>query len=156
MMENQLVAIDLENAVSLPKEEVQAFIMSLEDQLKQEVEIQVEVPVVHYHANTGSDKGLYAREIKMTKGTLLVGKIHRLETINVVSSGEVSVLSIDGVVRTKAPYTFVSSPGAKRVIYAHEDSVWTCFHATGETDLDKIEDEFIAKSFEQLQLEGDV
>jgi uncharacterized protein (UPF0548 family) len=70
--------------------------------------------------------------------------------MTVISQGEVSVLSIDGVMRVKAPFTFVASPGVKRVVYAHEDTVWTTIHGTDETDLEKIEEEFIAKSYDEV------
>lgn len=106
----------------------------------------VELPLTHHFS-----KGVYAREIKMPKGSMLVGKIHKHQNLNILSGGEVSVLSVDGVIRVKAPYTFVGSPGAKRVIYAHEDVTWTTIHATTETDVDKIEAEVIAKSYEEVE-----
>lgn len=156
MSENlPVINFDFENCLSLPIEDVRVMIGELEEVLK--TAPQVELPLKHYFS-----KGVYGRELKIDKGTLLVGKIHKYAVVNVLSAGEVSVLSIDGVMRFKAPHTFVSSPGAKRVIYAHEDSVWSNFHGTDETDLDKIEDEFIAKTYDDvlpeskhvLELEG--
>jgi hypothetical protein len=138
-----VVNIDFEKAVSLPIEEVRDMISQLEELLKNAP--QIEIPCDHYFS-----KGVYGREIKVTKGSLLVGKIHKHSTMNVLSAGEVSVLSQDGVMRFTAPHTFVSTPGAKRVIYAHADSVWTCFHGTHETDVEKIEEEFIAKSYDEV------
>lgn len=132
----------------LPVEELREFI-SIVEQSVGACE-QIEVPCNHHHANVRTDKGLYARSIELKSGSLIVGKIHKYETINIISSGDVSILSQDGVTRKKAPYIFVSTPGAKRVIYAHEDSTWTCVHATGETDLEKIEDEFIAKDYSEV------
>lgn len=93
-------------------------------------------------------KGLYAREIFIPKGTLLTGKIHKSEHLNIISKGEISVLTEAGPQRIKAPFTIVSMPGTKRVGYAHEDTVWTTIHATEETDLEKIEAELIAESFD--------
>ena len=52
--------------------------------------------------------------------------------------------------RIIAPYTFVSRPGTKRVGLAHADTVWVTIHATEETDLEKIEEEVIAASYEGL------
>jgi hypothetical protein len=49
-----------------------------------------------------------------------------------------------------APATFVSQPGTKRVVYALKDTVWTTVHVTESTDLDEIEAEIIAPSFEAL------
>lgn len=106
---------------------------------------QIEIPVQHHFS-----KGIYAREMQMPKGSLLVGKIHKHENLSILSAGEVSVLSQDGIKRFSAPYTFVATAGAKRVIYAHADAVWTVIHGTDETDVEKIEEEFIAKDYEEI------
>lgn len=101
----------------------------------------VEIPVRHYFSD-----GVYAREIRIPAGTLLTGKIHKRENLNILSAGEISVLTEAGMQRIKAPFTVVSPPGTKRIAYAHTDCVWTTVHGTHETDLDKIEAEFIAQS----------
>jgi hypothetical protein len=75
---------------------------------------QVIIEPVHYFA-----KGLYAREISIPKGTLLTGKIHRSEHLNIISKGDISVVTESGTRRIKAPFTMVSQPGTKRVGYAH-------------------------------------
>lgn len=107
---------------------------------------QAEIPVTHHFANAGTKRGVYAREIFIPKGTVLTGKIHKYEQINIMSRGEMSVLTEEGVKRVRAPFTVVSPAGTKRIAYAHEDTVWTTIHATDETDLEKIEAAFIAKS----------
>jgi len=112
---------------------------------------QLEIKTTHYFS-----KGVYAREIFIPKGSILVGKIHKHENLNILSQGDISVLSIDGAQRLKAPATIVSSPGVKRVAYAHEDTVWTTIHGTDETDIEKIEDAFIAKTYDEvLELTGE-
>jgi len=95
-------------------------------------------------------KDVYAREMRLNKDTLLVGKIHKHKNLNILSSGEALVASVDGIKQVKAPYTFVSDPGAKRVIYALTDLVWTTIHGTSETDVDKIEELFIAKNYSDV------
>ena len=142
---NDLAMIDFDKAITLSKEEIQDFIVAVETKMKSSRN-QVEVPLTHYFS-----KGVYGREVRIAKGTLAIGKIHKFQVMNVLSQGEVTVLSIDGAVRFKAPHTFVSSPGAKRLVYAHDDCVWTNFHGTDETDLEKIEKEFIAESFDQVE-----
>lgn len=88
--------------------------------------------------------GTYAREIRIPAGSLVTGKIHKTRHINIISAGIISVWSeVEGVRHIVAPYTFVAEPGTRRVGYAHEDTVWTTIHATDETDLAKIEAEFI-------------
>ena len=118
---------------------------------------QVALRLEHYFSD-----GVYARELHIPKGTLLTGKIHKYANLNIVSKGDVSVL-IDGQIkRVQAPFTLVAPPGAKRIIYAHEDSIWTTIHCTDETDLDKIEAHFTAVSeteylafCDTLRLEGE-
>jgi len=113
---------------------------------------QTEIPLKH----TFSD-GVYAREITIPKGALIVGKIHKKRNMNIISRGKVSFFSTDGAIHCEGPHTFVASPGVKRVIYAHEETVWTTIHGTEETDLDKIEEIFIAKTYAELgpgKLEG--
>ncbi len=143
-MSELTVQIDLEKALSFSKDEIQSLIISLEEQLKSAP--QIDIPAKHYFS-----KGVYGREIAFPKGSLIVGKIHKFHAMNVLSKGEVTVISIDGPMRIKAPFTFVSTPGAKRVIFAHEDAVWSNFHGTSETDVEKIEKEFIAESFEEFR-----
>ena len=106
---------------------------------------QVEIPTRHYFS-----QGVYAREIFIPKGTTLTGKIHKFTQLNIMSAGEMSVLTENGIERVKAPFTIVSPPGTKRVAYAHEDTVWTTIHGTDETDLEKIENHFIAQSDEEF------
>lgn len=116
---------------------------------------QVDMPVTNYFSD-----GLYARELFIPKGTVLTGKIHKYTNLNIMSQGEMSVLTESGVVRVKAPFTIVSPPGTKRIAYAHEDTIWTTIHATSETDLEKIEHHFVAQDeaefleFTRVQIEG--
>ena len=117
----------------------------------------VEIEVRHHFS-----KGVYAREIFIPKGTVLVGKIHKHENLNIISQGDISVLTENGMERLKAPFTLVSPPGTKRAGFAHEDTVWLSIHGTDETDVDKIELEFIAQNeaeyidfCKSLQIEGE-
>lgn len=99
---------------------------------------QVTIEPVHHFSN-----GVYAREITIKKGTLLTGKMHATAHLNIISKGDISVLTDEGVRRIKAPATIFSKAGIKRVGYAHEDTVWTTIHGTFETDLEKLEAELI-------------
>ena len=94
--------------------------------------------------------GVYAREMWMPAGCLITGKIHLTEHLNILSQGAVSVSNSDESIFMQAPHTFVSPVGTKRAIYAHEDSTWTTIHVTELTDPDKIEEEIIVETFEQL------
>ena len=63
-----------------------------------------------------------------------------------------SILTEKGVKRIKAPYYGITPAGTKRIIYTHEDIVFVTVHATKEIDLKKIEEEVIAKSFDDIPL----
>lgn len=134
----------LETLAKAGREAVRGFIRDLE-QVCAETEEQIQIPVQHHFA-----KDVYAREITIPKGALIVGKIHKYRNLNILSQGEVTVLTEKGIKRMKAPCTFVAEAGAKRVIYAHSHAVWTVMHGTDETDLDTIEDKFIAKTFDDV------
>ena len=95
--------------------------------------------------------GCYAREMTIPKGTLIIGKIHKHAHLNIISKGSVQVATEFGPVNFQAPHTFVSEVGTKRAVHALEDTVWTTIHITEETDLEKIEDYVIAKSYEELE-----
>jgi hypothetical protein len=62
--------------------------------------------------------------------------------LNILSGGEISVSTQDGIMRVSAPFTVVSPPGTKRIAYAHTDCTWTTILATEETDPEKIEAHF--------------
>lgn len=103
---------------------------------------QVDLPLRHFFIKSPRTvSGGYAREITMLKGTAAVGRVHKYPCINIISKGELVVATDNGVIHIKAPYTFVSEAGAKRALYMYEDTIWTTFHLTDETDISKIKDD---------------
>lgn len=95
----------------------------------------------------------YAREMMIPKGTLIIGKIHRHQHLNFISKGKVTVFTEFGEKHLSAPCTFVSEVGLKRAVYAEEDTIWTTVHLTefgNSSELDKIEREVIAPSYEDM------
>lgn len=129
--------------------EIRQKILSFEALLRQantQGHAEPECPLTHHFA-----PGAYGREIFIPKGSIVVGKIHKHAHLNILSQGSVSVLTEDGPLEFSAPRTWVSSPGTKRVVFAHTDVVWTTVHVTEETDLEKIEDAVIAKTYDALE-----
>ena len=94
--------------------------------------------------------GAYVREMSVPKGFLIVTKIHKVCHPYFLLKGNVSVLTEDGIKRIQAPYSGITPAGTKRICYTHEDTVWTTVHVTNETDLKKIEDDIIAKTYDDL------
>ena len=93
--------------------------------------------------------GLYARELKIPKGCILVGKLHKYPQLNILAEGEIEVLVDDHVEHLKAPFVISSPAGTKRIAIALEDTTWITIHATDETDVNKIEEYFIAQTEEE-------
>jgi hypothetical protein len=94
---------------------------------------QVECPVKHYFA-----PGIYAREISIKKGTVLTGAIHKTENLAILSCGRLQLVTESGTIEISAPHILTVKPGTKNAAYALEDSVWTNFFPTEETDVDKL------------------
>ena len=91
--------------------------------------------------------GIYAREVFIPAGTWATGYEHKTEHLNVLSHGEVSVMTETGMKHLKAPATFASRAGMKRFGYAHTDVVWTTFHPnpTDETEFFRLEKKLLKK-----------
>lgn len=83
--------------------------------------------------------GVYTRTLFIPKGSLLVGKIHLKECVNIVAKGDISVLTETGSGRFQAGHVAVSPPGIQKVGYAHQDTVFINVFRTDETDIEKIE-----------------
>lgn len=115
-----------------------AQIERLEEHLVQQP--QVEIPAVHRFA-----AGLYAREITIPADTLMTGKVHRHEHVSIMLSGEMTVLTEEGMRRITGPQVFISPAGTKRVGYAHTETRWVTVHTNpdDETDVELIEQRLV-------------
>jgi hypothetical protein len=94
--------------------------------------------------------GLYVREIFMPAGKLVISKIHKRDHPYFILKGKVTIVTEDGPMLVIAPFYSMTKAGTKRALYVHEDCIWVTVHKTDETDIDKIEDEIIAKSFDDV------
>lgn len=95
----------------------------------------VEMPLVHRFT-----PGLYVREIFMPKGSLVISKVHKTEHPYVISKGHAAVWTAgEGVAQLKAPHCGITKPGTCRVLFIHEDCIWTTFHPTTETSVEVLE-----------------
>lgn len=152
----------MENAITLipstlskeVKRRIRETILQAEEEMKSKVE---GGDIVNenstYHIKHYFTDGVYARELTIPAGQVVVGKIHKHEHLNFISKGRVTVLTEDGGREEfTAPVTLISPIGVKRLLYTHEETVWTVIHATSETSLDKVEADVIADSYEDLQL----
>jgi len=114
-------------------------------------------PLTHHFVPMDKKYGcyVYGREIFLPKGVIAIGKIHRHPHLNFILKGKVSVNTEFGKQYLTAPCVFISEPGLKRAVLAEEDTIWVTVHLTehiGEENLDKIEDEVISPTYEELGL----
>jgi hypothetical protein len=107
---------------------------------------QASCPLVHRFAHK-----TYVREIFMPKGLIVISKLHKFSYPYFILQGKVSILTEAGVIRLQAPHYGITPAGTKRVLYIHEDTIWVNVHGTEEVDVIKIEEEIIAKSYDDLE-----
>ena len=103
------------------------------------VNIADELPVKHTVFG-----GMYYRELFIPEGVVLTGKIHLEDHICILSQGDLSVMTDDGVKRVQAPYTFKASAGIKKIGYAHTDCTFATVHITDLTSIDEIEEKLFS------------
>jgi hypothetical protein len=105
---------------------------------------QTELPLKHSFA-----PGVYAREMEIPAGTLLIGKIHKHRHHNFLMKGSIIVLTeANGVELLQAPLMIVSEEGTQRIGYAITDTVWTTIHENKDNseDLIAIEERTVVKN----------
>lgn len=133
---------------NISKSKVQAF----EDALLQMPQIEIETK--HYIAD-----GAYVREIIIPKGATVTGAVHLTETIDILVSGDITIVYDDVRKRLTGHGVYISKPGVKKVAYAHEDTVWMTVHAVDnikDKTMDEIEKDLWVNSYnEYALLKGD-
>lgn len=97
------------------------------------------VPQIELQTQHDFCPGFYARSVLIPAGTVLVGKVHATEHIFMVTQGDISITTDEGVVRVQAPYQAICKPGMKRAGFAHTDTICVNIHITTERDLEKLE-----------------
>jgi len=100
-----------------------------------------ELPLEHFICNK-----TYTRQITLPKDMLLTGKVHNFDHVSILSKGDVSVMTPDGVNRIKAPATWISKAGTKRLIYVHEETIWSTIHHSEHTTVEDLQNELVHES----------
>ena len=95
--------------------------------------------------------GVYARMFFIKKGDVAIGKIHKTEHLNIICKGKISVSTEDGPMFLEGPCVVNARPGIKKAVYAIEDTWWVNIHPTDETDIEKIEEQVIAKDYDEIE-----
>lgn len=92
--------------------------------------------------------GMYMRKLFIPKGSLIIGKIHKVGCLNIVAMGDISIATESGSARVKAGYTVPSPAGLQKVGYAHENTIFINVFRTDETEISTIEQAIAWDSYE--------
>jgi len=110
-----------------------------QDSIYQLQEIMKEFPQAPVVTRHHFSDGMYAREMIMPPGCVVVGGLHKTRHFFSVVSGECEVSSVHEREKIVAPYLGETVPGTKRVIYSETGCTWIGFFPTNLTDIDEIE-----------------
>lgn len=111
---------------------------------------QIDIPVKHKFI-----EGLYRREVTFPKGFLGTGKIHLKSHMDEMITGEMLVVTENGVVHLKAPCSLITVPGKKKFGYALTEVTWVTFHPTSCTTVEAVEAEIMCSDWEDYEIEGE-
>ncbi len=104
---------------------------------------QVDIPVLSNNIN-----GMYTRQILIPKDTLLTGRVHLADYVDIMLSGATP----EGVKRYTGYNVFHGKAGRKRAGYAHEDTHWITVHNTPISDGDIFKKTMTVQTMKEFNL----
>lgn len=100
----------------------------------------VECPLKHTFV-----PGMYIREIFMPKGSLITSLIHKTEHPFFILKGSAKVkITQDEWQELSAPYSGITYPGTRRILYIEEDCIWVTVHRTEVEPVDDSREAILA------------
>lgn len=90
--------------------------------------------------------GVYAKEIYVPAGRMLIQHRHTHDHMSILASGQVIVQLGDRKREYTAPAVINIPAGLSHSISSIQDSVWYCIHHTDETDPDKVDAQLIVEN----------
>lgn len=79
----------------------------------------------------------YVREMSAPRGVTIIGYLQKHSHVVMLTKGAMRVLSEEGEEFLKAPCTFISPIGIKRLITFLEDCIMTCIYQSDDPEKDK-------------------
>ncbi len=107
-----------------------------------------EFPIKHSFAD-----GIYVRQMDMQKDSVVIGAIHNHLHVWFLLTGKLTVTTETEQQDYIAPCYVVSQPGAKRLIYAYEDSIFINIHKnpTNTQNINELEKEIVSKNYKEYE-----
>jgi quercetin dioxygenase-like cupin family protein len=88
--------------------------------------------------------GVYSRKMTIPKGVTVPTHKHKFNHMSIVASGKVQV-TVDGETKKYiGPAQIEIKKDQVHTVYALEETVWFCIHATDVVDVDEIDHELIS------------
>lgn len=111
---------------------------------------QAEIPVTHTICD-----GMYARAAFIKAGTTMSGYIHLQDNLQIMVSGDVTVVTEDNEQRLTGFNIMAGKAGIKRAGHAHADTIWVTILRTDLTDIAEIERTLVTNDYSKLlELKG--
>ena len=122
-------------------ERIELFEFFLKNYIDSSEQTAKELPLEHFICNK-----TYVRQITLPKDMILTGKVHNFDHTSILSKGEVTIMTSEGTTRVKAPATWISKAGTKRLIYVHEETIWSTIHHSEHTLVEDLQNELVHES----------
>jgi hypothetical protein len=106
---------------------------------------QVEIPLEEHFCN-----GMYARIVTIPEGVVGTGSISKDSHFIAMLSGDISIMTENGIIRIQAPYFSVSPAMVKRAGYAHKETVFLTVHRTDKTSPEDAEKDIFLSEDDQF------
>ena len=105
------------------------------------------IPIKHDFADQ-----IYIRQMNMSSGQVVVGAVHNHLHVWFLLTGKVYIIESDEKIEHVAPCYTISKPGAQRVIYAVEDSIFINVHKnpSNTKNIKELEDEIVSMTVEEF------
>lgn len=96
---------------------------------------------------------LYIRRMDMVAGSVVVGAIHNHKHVWFLLTGKLSIYSNNKLEDYVAPCYVISEPGTKRLIYAHEQSIFVNVHKnpSNTKNIEELEKEIVSFNEEEFK-----
>lgn len=110
-------------------------------------ELKLDLEPIHYFTD-----GMYLRSLFIPEGVTCTGEVHRHSHFTILAEGRSKIVSQDGELEVEAPYVFISTPLAKRCVYAITDCTWMTVHLNPEnnTNIEEVENDHVIKDRKEL------
>ena len=124
------------------REKIKAF----EDEIKKRPQVEDQTTLKHFFLD-----GLYLRQITIPAHVALTGKIHRQQTMNMITRGKIIIYTEHDEQIITAPFMYISQAATKKACYTLEETTIINGHMTHETDLKKIELLFTMDDYPKIE-----